>query len=152
VLEVNLWKLMVFLFRDTLRYYLRYKIHLLIYRTKVIIRRLFVTATFCSSFSTASFRANQNEEILDQILTFATGATLQLHSYYSIIQECRYRHVRDGRIAITLFRDHCRIVWNVDDWRGGFTGDWSGVDGFVQLFPRDHAKNGYSTASAIFVD
>ncbi len=53
------------------------------YRTKVIIRRLFVTATFCSSFSTASFRANQNEEILDQILTFATGATLQLHSYYS---------------------------------------------------------------------
>ncbi len=47
------------------------------YRTKVIIRRLFVTATFCSSFSTASFRANQNEEILDQILTFAAGALLR---------------------------------------------------------------------------
>ncbi len=45
------------------------------YRTKVIIRRLFVTATFCSYFTTASFRANKNEEILDQILTFATGAT-----------------------------------------------------------------------------
>jgi hypothetical protein len=81
VLEVNLWKLVVFLFLDTLRYYPRYKIHL--YRTKVIIRRLFVTGTFCYYFCTASFRANQNKEILDQILTFATGASLQLHSYYS---------------------------------------------------------------------
>jgi hypothetical protein len=44
------------------------------------------------------------------------------------------------------------IVWNLDYWRGGFTGDWSGVDGFVRLFHRDHAQNGYSTASAIFVD
>jgi hypothetical protein len=91
VLEVNLWKLMVFLFRDTLRYYLRYKIHLLIYRTKVIIRRLFVTATFCSSFSAASFRANQNEEILDQILTFATGAlcnyTLTIQSYKNAVTD-----------------------------------------------------------------
>ncbi len=68
------------------------------------------------------------------------------------MQECRYGDVRDGRIAITRFRDHCRIVWNVDDWRVGFTGDWSGVDGFVRLFHRDHAKNGYSAASAIFVD
>jgi hypothetical protein len=33
VLEVNLSKLMVFLFRDTLRHSLRYQIHL--YRTKV---------------------------------------------------------------------------------------------------------------------
>jgi Neuraminidase (sialidase) len=55
-------------------------------------------------------------------------------------------------MTIIRLRDHCRIVWNVDDRRGRFTGDWSVADGFVRLFHRDHAKNGYSTASAIFVD
>jgi Neuraminidase (sialidase) len=55
-------------------------------------------------------------------------------------------------MTIIRLRDHCRIVWNVDDRRGKFTGDWSVVDGFVRLFHRDHAKNGYSTASATTTD
>jgi hypothetical protein len=49
-------------------------------------------------------------------------------------------------MTIIRLRDHCRIVWNVDDRRGKFTGDWSVVDGFVRLF------HGYSTASATTTD